>query len=105
MAATIVFTDPYIGRENTMKKKKKEVKGPRGMVKRTTGFIKSMPLPPPSIGDVVWYPNKKGAWRTGRLIRVVDRGKDWGKCEVKDSVSGSPVKVLPEHVIALERSV
>ena len=84
-----------------MKVKKKEKKGPSGMTKRTK-FIKSGPAkPPPEIGDVVWYPDRKGAWRTGRLIRVIDRGKSWGKCEVEDSVSGSPVKVLPEHVRSL----
>ena len=71
------------------------------MTKRTR-FIKSdPPKPPPSIGDVVWYPDRKEAWRTGRLIRVIDRGKNWGKCEVRDSVSGSLVKVEPEHVRAI----
>jgi hypothetical protein len=87
-----------------MKKKKKEKKGPSGMVKRTK-FIKSGPAaPPPDIGAVVWYPNKKGAWRTGRLIRVIDRGKDWGKCEVKDSETGSLVAVLPELVRSPEKT-
>lgn len=86
-------------------KKKKQKRGPRGMVKRTT-FIKSGPAAlPPDIGDVVWYPDRKGAWRTGRLMRVVDRGQYWGKCEVKDSASGGLVKVVPEHVIALGRGV
>ncbi len=80
---------------------KKEKKGPSGMTKRTK-FIKAEPAKlPPGIGDIVWYTDRKGAWRTGRLIKVVDRGKDWGKCEVKDSVSGSPVKVLPEYVRAI----
>lgn len=88
-----------------MKKNKKQKPGPRGMVKRTT-FIKSGPAaPPPEIGDVVWYSDKRDQWRTGRLIRVIDRGQYWGKCEVKDSASGSLVKVLPEHVRALERGV
>ncbi len=83
-------------------KKKKQKQGPRGMVKRTT-FIKSGPPPlPPTIGDVVWYPDKKGAWRTGRLIRIIDRGQYWGKCEVEDSETGSLIKVLPELVTAPE---
>lgn len=86
-----------------MKKNKKQKPGPRGMTKRTT-FIKAEPAaPPPDIGAVVWYPSKKGAWRTGRLIRVIDRGKDWGKCEVKDSETGRPVAVLPELVRAPEK--
>ena len=80
---------------------KKEKKGPSGVTKRTK-FIKAEPAkPPPEIGDIVWYTDRKGAWRTGRLIRVVDRGKHWGRCEVKDSMSGSPVKVLPEYVRAI----
>lgn len=81
--------------------KKKEKKGPRGMTKRIN-FIKAGPAkPPPEIGDTIWYPDRKGAWRTGKLIRVIDRGKDWGKCEVKDSVSGSKPKVLAENVRAI----
>lgn len=87
-----------------MKKTRKQKKGPSGMVKRTT-FIKfGPPTPPPDIGAVVWYPSKKGDWRTGRLIRVIDRGKDWGMCEVKDSETGRPVKVLPELVKSPERT-
>ncbi len=85
-------------------KKKKQKQGPRGIVKRMTSIKVGPPKPPPDIGDVVWYPDKKDAWRTGRLIRVIDRGKDWGKCEVKDSVTGSLVKVLPELVKAPERT-
>lgn len=88
-----------------MKKKRKEKKGPRGMVKRCLGKGKAgPPTLPPDIGAIVWYPDKKGAWRTGRLLRVIDRGKDWGKCEVKDSESGRPVKVLPEHVRSPEKT-
>ena len=83
-----------------MKPKKKEKKGPTGMTKRTK-FIKAEPAkPPPEIGDIVWYTDRKGAWRTGRFIRIVDRGKDWGKGEVKDSATGSLVKVLAENVRA-----
>ena len=82
--------------------KKKERKGPRGLTKRTRFLKPDVPLPPPDIGDVVWYSDKKEAWRTGRLIRVVDRGKDWGKCEIKDSVTGGKRYVLPEHVQAVK---
>ncbi len=85
-----------------MTEKKKEKQGPRGMVKRCLGKGKGGPAkPPPSIGDIVWYTDRKGAWRTGLLIRVVDRGQSWGKLEVKDSVSGNPVKVVAEHVRAV----
>ncbi len=87
-----------------MSKQKKDKKGPSGMVKRTT-FIKPDPPPlPPEIGAVIWYRDKREQWRTGRLIRVVDRGQNWGKIEVKDSVSGGLVKVAPEHVLAPVRS-
>ncbi len=86
-----------------MKKKKKEKQGPSGMVRRCLGKGKDGPAkPPPDIGDVVWYPDKKGAWRTGKFIRVVDRGKSWGRCEVRDSVSGQLEKNIdPAHVRSL----
>lgn len=87
-----------------MRKKKKEVEGPRGMTKRTTMGKHTPPPLPPDIGDVVWYPGKKGQWRTGRLIQVIDRGEYWGKCEVKDSETGRLVKVLPELVRAPEKT-
>ena len=84
-----------------MAAKKKEKKGPSGMTKRTK-FIKPAPAKlPPEIGDIVWYADRKGAWRTGQFVRVVDRGKSWGKCEVKDSVSGSLVKVSSDDVRAI----
>lgn len=85
-----------MGKHDNSKKK-----GPSGMTKRTK-FIKHEPeKPPPSIGDIVWYTDRKGAWRTGRLLRVIDRGKDWGKCEVKDSVAKMPRTVAPENVRAI----
>ncbi len=83
-----------------MRKKKKEKEGPRGMVKRCMGKGKAGPAkPPPDMGDVVWYMDRRGMWRTGELIRIVDRGKSWGRCEVRDSVSRQIVKnIEPEHV-------
>lgn len=82
-------------------RKKKEKKGPSGMTKRTK-FIKPEPEKlPPEIGDIVWYADRKEAWRTGQFVRIIDRGKCWGKCVVKDSASGHLVKVLPEYVRAI----
>lgn len=79
----------------------KEKKGPGCMTKRVKFIKPSTPKPPPSIGDIALYIDRKGAWRTGQLIRVIDRGKNWGKCEVRDSVSGRLAKVKPEHVRAI----
>ena len=74
---------------------------PRGMVKRT-GMAKAGPeKPPPSIGDLVWYRDKKDAWRTGRLLRVIDSGKFWGKLEVQPNNAKTPVPVTAEQVRAL----
>jgi len=85
-----------------MAKKKKEKQGPSGMVKRCLGKGKLGPdKPPPAIGSVVWYMDSKEAWRTGRLLRVIDRGRHWGKLEVRDSVSGGLRKVVAEQVKAL----
>lgn len=85
-----------------MKKKKKEKAGPSGMVKRCLGKGKSGPVkPPPAIGDIVYYYKERGGWRTGRLLRVIDRGKSWGRLEVRDSVSKQKTTARPEDVRSL----
>lgn len=84
-------------------KSKKKKRGPSGMVKRSLGKKGAGPAkPPPDIGAVVWYIDpKKEAWRTGKLLRVIDRGQHYGKLEVRDSVSGHKRKVTCENVRSL----
>lgn len=36
-------------------------------------------------GDVVWYYSESGGWRTGRYLRTVERGVDFGKCVIMPS--------------------
>ena len=53
----------------------------KGRTKRTNMIKPSVPKPPPSPGDTVWYANGKEAWHTGTFVRVIERtGENFGKC-------------------------
>ena len=50
-------------------------------------------------GDVVWYYNDNGGWRTGRYIRTVERGADFGMCVITPLNGGkTDIYVRPEDV-------
>ena len=44
-------------------------------------------------GAVVWYYTDRVGYRTGVYLRTIERGKRFGLCVVRDSVSGRSVSV------------
>lgn len=51
-------------------------------------------------GDIVWWQTRETGSRTGKFIRIVERGRKFGLVQIEptDAVPRKTVYVQPEHV-------